>query len=61
MDSDLGLQLIAARNGTSQASIQTALVKRNTQSDGAGVDGTAPVKTLPAPPPGQGRSIDKLV
>lgn len=59
MDSDLGLQLIAARNSTTQANLQTALVKRSAQSDAAVVDMIAQVQTLP-PPAGQGTRVDKF-
>lgn len=60
MDSDLGLQLAVARSSTSQANLQTALVKRSAQADAAVVDLIAQAQTAAPPPAGQGTRVDKF-
>jgi hypothetical protein len=59
MDSDLSTQLVAAQTARTQFSAQVAIVKKNHEMELALVQMVDEVARS-APPPGQGRQVDKL-
>lgn len=61
MDSDLGIQLTAARSATNSGAIQTAVLKQAHEADQQVVEMIAQsTQTLAPPPAGQGTRVDKL-
>ncbi|MEO5805895.1 hypothetical protein [Devosia sp.] len=59
MDSDLSMQLVAARSAPTQAAMQNAMLKKSNEMDQMVVDMIAQSTQAP-PPPGQGTRVDKL-
>ncbi len=59
MDTDLTMQLVAARNAGTQASVQTAVLKKTNEMEMAVIDMVSRSTQSP-PPAGQGLQIDKL-
>jgi hypothetical protein len=59
MESDLSTALMAARAAGTRQSAQIAIVKKNHEMDLALVEMVAEL-VRSAPPPGQGKSVDKL-
>ena len=59
MDTDLASQLLTARASATQQSVQIAVIKKNHEMDMALLEMVDQV-TRAAPPPGQGRRVDRL-
>jgi hypothetical protein len=59
MESDLSAALIAARTATTSQSAQLAIVKKNHDMEQALIQMVDEVARA-VPPPGQGKSVDKL-
>jgi hypothetical protein len=59
MDTDLSMMLVVARAAATQQAASMAIMKKNHEMQVALVDMVAEVARS-APPPGQGRVVDKL-
>lgn len=59
MESDLSVALMAAQSASTRQSVQMAVVKKNHEMEMALVQMVDEVARA-APPPGQGKAVDKL-